>query len=135
MTTPIVPDFIAELFKNEIQKIQENVVKQICDVYGLDQEEVMESIGLQEVKFEHSRLRISKKHETEYGSKKHTEKCTARIFAASQVQLYQCKRSRLGGCNFCKTHLEMIKRGGLKWGTINDPVPQEVQVTQSKKLY
>lgn len=69
MTTPIVPDFIAELFKNEIQKIQENVVKQICDVYGLDQEEVMESIGLQEVKFEHSRLRISKKHETEYGSK------------------------------------------------------------------
>lgn len=135
MTTPLIPDFIADLFKVEIQKIQENVIRQICDVYELDFEEVTSQIGFQPIKFEYTNVKISKKSTRDYGSNKPTEKCIARVFSIQKSQLYQCKRSRLGGCMYCKTHLEMSKRDTLKLGTINDPVPKNINITQHKKIY
>ena len=36
MTTPIVPDFILELFKNEIKKINLSLLEEMCKTYSID---------------------------------------------------------------------------------------------------
>lgn len=138
MTTPLVPDFIAELFAKEVARIQEDVLRRVCDIYGLDLEEVKEDIGMQPACFGPSRLKVVEKKKAEYGEglgDKH--RCVARVFDAQSKTVHRCKRGKQQGCKFCKVHRDMFNKGGgaLPMGTIKDPLPKHVTCGDVKKIY
>lgn len=135
MTTPLIPDFIAKLFYDEIYKIQEDTVDKICAKYSLDKKDVMATVGLKGLKWEYTDLRIIHKvHDRNYGTKKGTDKCIARIWDKNEYKLYQCKRSKKV-CDFCLSHARMNDENKLVWGTINDPEPKDVEAKKSSKIY
>lgn len=135
MTTPLVPSFIANLIEGEIQKIQIDTVKRVCELVGLDVEEILQSLGIRGVAFENTHIKIVKKRDTVYGSKTDTDKCIARVFDVYQHEFHQCKKSRLAGCKFCKLHRGMSKKNVLKWGTIDDAPPDSIVHKHVDKLY
>ena len=136
MTTPLMPDFIADLFNEEIAKIREEIVDRICNDFGLDKIVVMKKLGLDKpiVKFSGMHFKILKFYETPYGSKNGKAKCIARIHNASENTLHQCKKSQKKE-GFCLTHYEKNKTTGLNWGTIHDAIPDNVKQSQSTKIY
>jgi hypothetical protein len=125
MTTPIMPDFIADMFNEEIRRIQEDVVERICKDFGLDKAKVMEKLGMDKpyVQFSGMRFKILRYYDTPYGSKVKKDKCIARIHNAADNTLHQCKKSQ--SCEeFCKGHYDKKNTSGLNWGTIHDPIPE-----------
>lgn len=136
MTTPLMPDFIADLFNEEIRRVQVKIVDRICDDFGLDKTKVMEKLGFNKgcVKFSGMRFKILKYYDTPYGSVNKKDKCIARIHNASENTLHQCKRSQSCG-EFCKTHFDKKNKTGLNWGTIHDPIPDIVAKSESTKIY
>lgn len=136
MTTPLMPDFIADMFNDEIRRIQEELIDRICREFKLEKAVVMKKMGLDGpcIKFSGMRFKILKYYDTKYGSKKKTDKCIARIHNASENTLHQCKKSRCCG-DFCMTHFDKKESTGLNWGTIHDPIPENVKMSQSTKIY
>lgn len=137
MTTPLIPWFISDIFKAEVNKIQVDVVDRVCQVYGLDKKEVLRSIEIPEIKFKDSSVRIIRKYPDPYGSKSSTEKCPARVYDKNERTLCRCKRSQREGCNgYCKSHYDVIQRHGkLVLGTVDDPVPLHINGKVTKKIY
>lgn len=135
MTTPLVPSFIAKLFEEEVKKIQVDVVYRICEMFALDEHEVLESLDIRSVEFHNTQVKIVKKRETAYGSKTDTDKCIARVYDVYQHEFHQCKKSRISGCKFCKLHRGLRQKNALKWDTINDPLPKEITMKHVQKLY
>lgn len=137
MTTPLVPDFIAALFKEEISKIQIGVVDAICDEYGLNKAEVLNKLKLGEVQFKDNNIRIIHKREHKYGSKNNNPKCIARVYDKNERTLSQCTRSQKSGCGeYCKSHFEVIRKNGkLCHGTVNDKEPKAIVAKDTVKIY
>lgn len=135
MTTPLIPDYIATLFDNEIMKIQEDIIDKICKQYKLDKTEVCKNIGFKHIEFTECNIKIIKCHATNYGTKKDEPKCIARIYNHTENILYQCKRSQKAGGHFCKTHSHQHQTKSLKWGTINDPIPKSITGNEIRKIY
>lgn len=136
MTTPIVPGFIADLFKKEIYNIQMNLIDKICEVYGLSRIDVVKKLDLVEVEFGNCNLRIIHKIEGKYGSKTNKPKCIARVYDKNERTLCQCIRSQKEGCgSYCKSHFNLVAKKPLTFGTINDPVPDDVKQKLTKKIY
>lgn len=137
MTTPLVPWFIADLFKDQLSKIHTDIIKRICQVYGLNEKEVREKIGLEEYKFQNNEIRIiQKKHDDKYGKKNGNAKCIARVYDKNERTLSQCTRSQRKECGcYCKSHYEMVRKNNLIFGTINDEIPQDIKGKMTRKLY
>lgn len=127
MTTLIVPDFVMQLFQKEIVKIIEKTIQTICEMYKLDVENVKKQAGTAlNISFELSRndkLVIVRKQNTANPE----ERCIARIFNKKDIDVFQCTRRKpKDGCDFCKRHQRMFDEGRLKYGTINDDIPEEI---------
>ena len=121
MTNPILPEFILQLFQDEIDKIVESKLKQVCELYELDFDEVAEKVG--HVRIDMTKtpgFKIIKKYEhipTE-------DRCIARMFTESEI--IQCSKKHKDG-ELCARHSKMRLENTLKYGTINDPLTDELQ--------
>ena len=136
MTTPIVPWFVAELFKEEIRKIQHDIIERICKEYKLNKKDVVEKLNIPEIKFTDNTVRIIRKNPEVYGSKNKNNKCIARVYDKNERTLCQCKRSQKKECGkYCKSHYDLVQKNNLTLGTINDPVPSHIQSKLTTKIY
>jgi DUF438 domain-containing protein len=131
MTTPILPEFVLHLFQHEVTKIVNAEVKKVCELYELNYEEVIGKLGQVELETtDHPGFRIMKKNE-KIAPK--DVRCIARMLHDLEVK--QCTRKHCEGSNLCKRHHNMRKDNRLKYGTINDPIPDELrsEVLNEKK--
>jgi hypothetical protein len=136
MTTPLVPWFISELFKQEISKIQVDIVERLCRAYGLDKSEVLRELDIPEIEFVDNTVRIIKRCDATYGSKTNTKKCVARVYDKNERTLLQCKRSQKKGCGeYCKSHHDLVKQNKLTLGKVSDPVPAFIKNKMTSKIY
>ena len=130
MTTPIVPDFILELFKNEIKKINLGLLEEMCKTYSIDIEEaktkLKDSLNINFDLNKNEKIKIVNKQK-ELPSE---ERCIARLFRKKDMEVFQCSR-RKKECDFCKKHEKMYDEDRLKYGTINDDIPEALS---EKKL-
>jgi hypothetical protein len=130
MTTPIVPDFILELFKNEIKKINLGLLEEMCKTYNIDIEEaktkLKDSLNINFDLNKNEKIKIVNKQK-ELPSE---ERCIARLFRKKDMEVFQCSR-RKKECDFCKKHEKMYDEDRLKYGTINDDIPEALS---EKKL-
>lgn len=130
MTAPIVPDFILELFKNEIKKINLGLLEEICKTYDIDINEaktkLQDSLNINFDLNKNEKIKIVNKQK-ELPSE---ERCIARLFRKKDMEVFQCSR-RKKECDFCKKHEKMNDEDRLKYGTINDDVPEALS---EKKL-
>ena len=163
MTSPIVPQFIFDMFEREVTKINMMVVHKICQAYNLDQNEVETmlskdlSINFNIVHEDIEQIKIVKKHQPKYqqvastssqsnnendeGENTHTtSQCEARIFVASDLQVKQCSRPKLEGGQLCKLHQRLKNDGKLKYGTIHEEKPAcistaKLDLKMRRKIY
>jgi len=130
MTTPIVPDFILELFKNEIKKINLGLLEEMCKTYNIDIDEaktkLKDSLNINFDLNKNEKIKIVNKQK-ELPSE---ERCIARLFRKKDMEVFQCSR-RKKECDFCKKHEKMYDEDRLKYGTINDDIPEALS---EKKL-
>jgi len=130
MTTPIVPDFILELFKNEIKKINLDLLEEICKTYDINIEDaknkLKDSLNINFELNKNEKIKIVNKQK----ELPTVERCVARLFRKKELEIVQCSR-RKKNCEFCKKHEKMYDEDRLKYGTINDDVPEELS---EKKL-
>jgi hypothetical protein len=126
MTTPIIPDFIFQLFENEVQEIVFKVLKNICKEYDLDYEEVKKFATIK-LYTKLNNIHISKKIDP-----KHPDdiKCQARMIR--EMGIKQCCRKKSEG-DFCKIHHKCEVNNTLKYGRITDPISKEMQDIINKK--
>lgn len=137
MTTPLIPEAIFGLFKDEIKKINTVVVTRLCGLYGLDVNDALQkldekaNISLVLENTEVIKL-VKKKKELETG-----ERCIARLYKKKEMDLVQCSRRYMEGGCFCKLHQRMHDQGRLKYGTVNEDKPEEVstpKLIKKKKI-
>jgi hypothetical protein len=133
MTAPVVPDFILNLFKNEIKKINLTIIENLCKIYNIDIDEA--KLKLQDslnINFELNKN--EKLHFTTKQKELPTEdRCIARLFIKKDIEITQCSR-RKKDCDFCKKHKKMNIEGRLKYGTINEEKPSEISDTKLNKI-
>lgn len=132
MTTPILPEFILKLFQNEVNGIVQKEIQKVCDLYKLDYDEVIKKLGHVEINTTDTPgFRIMKKRET-FAPK--DERCIARML--HDLEIKQCSKHKKDS-EFCGRHFNMHKNNKLKYGTINDPIPNELrpEVLNEKKKH
>lgn len=126
MTTPVVPELIFNLFKNEIIKINLTLLTSICSLYNIDVEEAKNRLK-KELNLD---LEIDKLLKIQIVKKQKEvnkeERCIARIYRPKDIEVSQCHRKMIDGCDFCKRHKKMSDEGRLKYGTIHTAVPKEI---------
>jgi hypothetical protein len=133
MTAPVVPDFVLNLFKNEIKKINLIIIENLCKIYKIDIDDA-------KLKLEDSlnmNFELNKNDKLQFTTKQKElpveDRCIARLFYKKQLEVTQCSR-RKKNCEFCKKHDKMNIEGRLKYGTINEEKPAEISETQLLKL-
>lgn len=128
MTAPIIPEFILQLFQNEVNEIVRKQVSKVCEMYKLDLDEVQNRLGLIELECtETPGFRLMKKKESFAPPE---ERCTARML--HDLEIKQCSKRKFGDTHLCRKHGGM----NLKYGTIHDPLPDELRpevLNQKKK--
>lgn len=123
MTTPILPEFVLRLFQEEIDKVVKEELQKVCVVYKLDYEDVCKKIGRVELEpTKQPGFRIIKKNET-FAPKE--VRCAARMLHDLEVK--QCSKKRCDCSTLCARHLNMQRNDRLKYGTIDDPLPDELR--------
>lgn len=133
MTTVIIPETIFKLFQNEIQKINLNLLENICKIYEIDINEAKEKLkDVYNINFE-----LEDINKIKY-SKKHKEisqdiRCKARIYKQNEVIVSQCMKKKIDDCEFCKKHERMFKNDKLQYGTIDEPIPEIIEKKLIKK--
>ncbi len=125
MTAPILPEVVLRLFQDEVTKIVACEIKKVCELYKLDYEEVSARINLQVTTTDVPGFKIVKVQK--HPKLTDENRCLARIF--KDLEVTQCSRRRTCG-ELCKKHSK-----NMKFGTINDPVPDELrpEVLNEKK--
>lgn len=122
MTTPIIPEFVLQLFEKEINKIVQSEIKRVCDHYTLNFEEVTTKLGRVSItSTETPGFRLMKKKEKFAPD---DQRCCVRMLHDLEVK--QCSRSRSQG-DMCTLHYNMRKNNRLRYGTIHDPLPDELR--------
>ena len=120
MTTPVVPDFILGLFQNEINKINTELLQKVCKIYEIDFEDVTKKLKdefkVNLVLNKDERVKIVKTRP----ELQPCDRCIARLFKRSDLDLVQCTLRHYPDQSFCKRHQIMHDNGTLKYGTIND---------------
>lgn len=122
MTTPVIPEFILQLFSDEIRKILELAVDAIVESTGNDKAAIMKLLegkrilAPRVVKHEEEVFRIVRqKPRNKLPEDEH--RCQARV--CKQHIFQQCAFSKKEG-DFCKRHHKHLKHG-----TVNDPLPED----------
>ena len=131
MTTPILPEFVLGLFRDEMQSIVEKEVKRLCDIYGIDFQDAKVKLGYIDLQVTDTPgFRLMKKQEKFAPNE---ERCQARMLHDLEVK--QCSRHKLKDSILCKRHANMQKNNKLKYGIISDPIPDELrpEVLSEKK--
>lgn len=127
MTTPLVPDFILQLFQDEVHKINSVVVQKMCQMYNIDYDDAVTKLAKEAaIKLtlsNNEKIKLVKKQK-EPDAK---QRCHARVFRKKDLEVFQCTRKTPAeGACFCKRHQKMNDEGRLKYGTINDVKPAEI---------
>jgi hypothetical protein len=127
MTTPLVPDFILQLFQDEVHKINSVVVQKMCTIYKIDYEDAVAKLAdeaaIKLTLSNNQKIKLVKKQKE--ADPKH--RCQARVFRKKDLEVLQCTRKTPAeGACFCKRHQKMHDEGRLKYGTINDVKPDEI---------
>jgi hypothetical protein len=120
------PSFIFELLNNELQKIQEQMCKEIAEKYNLDFDELSRPY-LSITKQSDEKIFICKKIKT----KKlpvDEERCIARVWNRGKGG--QCTRCRFKDIEFCKQHSEKQKHG-----VITEPPKRYLFPKKSRIIY
>jgi hypothetical protein len=133
MTTPIIPEFILRLFQDEVNKIVQAEIDKVCDLYHLNKEEVKQKLGHTTIKStDHPGFRIIKKNESIAPK---DDRCHARMLHDLEVK--QCTRHKAEGSDLCTKHITMKSKNRLKYGTIDDPLPDELrpEILNEKKKH
>jgi len=133
MTTPIIPDFILDLFKDEIKKINLVLLEEMCKIYNIDIDDaklkLQDSLNINFKLKNNEKIKILKKRKDTPSE----ERCIARLFRKSELIILQCNCKKKEG-DFCKRHLKMENERRLKYGTINDEIPEELSDENLKKI-
>lgn len=132
MTTPILPEFILKLFQNEVNNIVQTEIKKVCELYQLNFDEVIQKLGHIEIKTtEHPGFQIIKKKKNIVSKEK---RCLARLLC--DLEIKQCSKPKIEDCDFCGLHMRLNEENKLKYGKINDPLPDELrpEILNEKKL-
>lgn len=134
MTTPCVPDFILNLFQNEIRKINLQMLEKFCKVFNVDIEDAKIKLKDQlNIVFEPVKNEIVTivKKQKEIDPDK---RCNARVLR--KYEMGQCSRKKIEDCIFCKKHQKMNDAGKLKYSTIDSPVPKDIKdKLENRKKY
>lgn len=132
-----IPTFIKDLFKQEINNIKINLIKNIAEDYELDEEELKEKYicDIEMISKSIENIQIVKKHK--YSSNIDIKyRCNARTWNNGSGA--RCKRAKSEN-GLCTMHCNYIKNNGkLKFGLITEPKPREVfkfKNPKSEKLY
>ncbi len=133
MKAPVITDFIINLFKNEIKKINLTIVENLCKIYNIDIDDA--KLKLQDslnINFE-----LNKNDKLQFITKQKElpveDRCIARLFVKKNLEITQCSR-RKKNCEFCKKHNKMNNEGRLKYGTIEDEKPIELSTPVLNKI-
>ncbi len=111
MNTTIIPKFIVNLFKNEIQKIHKMLLYEISKDYNIDLEE-LEKRYICDININNDKIQIIKKRS--YNANLPEEKrCTA-----YNAKNERCQRSKGSHDKFCPIHLRSLKYGTTKSTTV-----------------
>jgi hypothetical protein len=123
MTTPIIPEFIVELFANEIYKINIRMVDIICTKYNLNVDDVKQTLEKElkiSLTIDPSKTIIKLIKKNKYGSKTTKEnRCQGRVYHKDDNEYVQCSRKKFENTSCCKTH-----NCKQPYGNINDPEPE-----------
>lgn len=123
MNTTVIPKFIVNLFKNEIQRIHKLLLLEIAKDYDLDYSE-LEKKYLCNVTVNNDNIQIIKKRN--YNTNLSTDKqCQA--YNAKQIR---CQRSKGAHEQYCPIHLR-----GLPYGSIHNNQQTKVKPKKWEKLY
>ena len=130
MTSPIIPEFILGLFQTEINNIVKSEIKKVCTLYNLDYDEVITKLKRTEIKTtENAEFYVIKKRNKVADE---TVRCKARMLR--DLEIKQCSYKQCHN-NLCGKHNTMHKNNKLKYGLIDDPIPDELrpEVLNEKK--
>jgi len=130
MTCVIIPDGVMKLMTAEVSKIVADHVKKLCEIYDLDYDEAMGHLDLKinlDIKEDY---KIVKKRVSKL---KPEERCIALLKGADEIK--QCDFKKADGKEFCKNHDRMHTSNRLAFGTIKDPLEQEIDHTDKRKIY
>jgi hypothetical protein len=118
MTTPIIPESIIQLFANEINKINEKVVKLISNKYKLNEDELNELVRKElnltiipekEQKFKLVKAKVNGKNTNI------EDRCEGRVYHKDTHEYKQCIRRKKVDCDlYCKTHYKKLPFGNIK---------------------
>jgi ribosomal protein S17E len=133
MTAPIVPDFILNLFKNEIKKINISILEKFCKEFTINFDEakikLKDSLNIDFDLVNNEKIKVVNKQK-ELPSE---DRCIARLFRKKDMEVNQCSRKKKD-CDFCKRHEKMNDENRLKYGTINDEIPEEISEKKLNKI-
>lgn len=132
MTSPIIPDFILELFRDEVKKVNLTFLERMCTLYKIDFEEAKNKLAKElKVSFEittNEKVVIVKKQKEQDPE----IRCIARVYRKKDLEVFQCTRKKHG--EFCGTHQKMFDKGTLKYGTIHEDVPEKLSDKNLSKI-
>ena len=125
MTSPIIPDYILDLFRGEVAKVNITFLKRLCEMYKIDFEEAKQKLAKDlKIPFEittNEKIVIIKKQKEQDPELR----CIARLFKKKDLEVMQCTRKKKGG-ELCGIHQKMFDNDKLKYGLITEEVPEEL---------
>lgn len=104
MNTTIIPKFIVNLFKNEIQKVHKMLLYEISKDYNIDLEE-LESKYICDININDDKIQIVKKRN--YNANLPVEKRCIAYNAKNE----RCQRSKGSHDKYCPIHLRSLQYG------------------------
>ena len=126
----MIPEFVIGLFENEFRKVIQSTIDIAVKEFDVKEADliarVQEEIGMKLtlVPEETETMKVVRKK----GKQMPEDRCKARLKKQGGI-FQQCSRSYHGSPTcLCKTH---AKEGGLKFGTIDDPLPKEKHVKRA----
>ena len=121
MTTPFIPDFIFNMFKQEVSSIIDQALHIVANDHKLDlnklKNRVKECLDLNIELVDDSKEKIKIIRTKPRKVPEDEDRCQARV-NHKEKGLVQCAFKHTEGCDFCKRHANKE----LKFGTISAPI-------------
>lgn len=137
MTAAMLPDFVLRLLEVEISKVNMKFLETIAETYNIDKTEILnlmkESMCVALLPSDEQKIKIISKRVMKLRDP--SERCIAVTFNKNELEVKQCSRRYLDGCEFCKTHLRLSRENRLRYGTVRDKEkPKEIAPATLKKV-
>lgn len=125
MTTVMVPDFIINMYEDEVKKVVNQVIVHISERFEINKDEIIEGVEKNlEMKLNvvpDSELKVVITHKKPRAQINQETRCIARLKKGGLFYQCSCKRNEAYDM-LCTRH---GKATSLKHGTINDELPKE----------